>query len=73
MLLRWLIKTITGMYVSIDDIKEKKYDLKATNENAPDTSDKRTPDELMAIFKDSQSQIEYCLKVLRDETDQRSA
>lgn len=49
----------------IDEIKEKKYDLKATNENAPD--------ELMTIFKDSQSQIEYCLKVLRDETNQRSA
>lgn len=60
-------------YVPIDDIKEKKYDLKATNENAPDTSDKRTPDELMAIIRDSQSQIEECLNVLRDETDQRFA
>ena len=56
-------------YVSIDDIKEKKYDLNATNENAPDNSDKHTPDELMAIIKDSQIQIEECLKVLRDETD----
>ena len=56
-------------YVSIGDIKEKKYDLKATNENAPDNSDKRTPDELMAIIRDSQSQIEECLKLLRDETN----
>lgn len=30
-----------------------------------DNSDKRTPDELMAIINDSQSQIEECLKVLR--------
>jgi len=29
-------------YVAIEEIKEKKYDLKATNENAPDTSDKRS-------------------------------
>ena len=53
-------------YVTRDEIKEKKYDLKATNENAPDLSDKRTPDELIAIITDAQNQIEEGLKGLRE-------
>jgi len=52
-------------YVSIDEIKKKKYDLKATNDNAPDYSDKRTTSELMAIIQDSQKQIEDGLKQLQ--------
>lgn len=52
-------------YVSIDEIKKKKYDLKATNDNAPDYSDKRTTSELMVIIQDSQKQIEDGLKQLQ--------
>jgi type I restriction enzyme M protein len=44
-------------YLTIDEIKQRNYDLKATNENAPDTSDKRTTAELMAIIEDAQKQI----------------
>jgi len=51
-------------YVTIDEIKEKNYDLKAINENAPDTSDKRTTDELMAIISEAQRQIEDGLQGL---------
>jgi hypothetical protein len=52
-------------YVSIDEIKKKKFDLKATNDNAPDYSDKRTTSELMAIIQESQKQIEDGLKQLQ--------
>ena len=51
-------------YVTIDEIKEKDYDLKAINENAPDTSDKRTTSELTAIISEAQRQIEDGLKGL---------
>ncbi|MDP1854248.1 MAG: N-6 DNA methylase [Candidatus Omnitrophota bacterium] len=52
-------------YVSIDEIKEKKFDLKATNENAPDFSDKRNTAELIAIISDTQKQIEEGLRNLQ--------
>jgi type I restriction enzyme M protein len=52
-------------YVSMDQIKKKDYDLKATNENAPDTSDKRTTEELIAIIEEAQRQIEEGLKRLK--------
>jgi len=52
-------------YVTIDEIKEKKFDLKATNENAPDLSDKRTTAELMSIISDAQKQIDEGLKNLQ--------
>ncbi len=52
-------------YVSVDVIKRKNYDLKAINENAPDTSDKRTVTELMTIIQDSQKHIEEGLKQLQ--------
>lgn len=51
-------------YLSIEEIRKKQYDLKATNENAPDTSDKRTPAELTVIIKEAQRQIEECLRAL---------
>jgi type I restriction enzyme M protein len=51
-------------YRSIDEIRKRQYDLKATNENAPDTSDRRTPAELTAIIKEAQKQIEECLRAL---------
>ncbi|MBL7149898.1 MAG: N-6 DNA methylase [Candidatus Cloacimonetes bacterium] len=44
-------------FVSRDEIEEKKFDLKAVNNNAPDFSDKRTPDELIKIIKESQIEI----------------
>jgi type I restriction enzyme M protein len=52
-------------YVSIDEIKEKKFNMKATNENAPDLSDKRTTAELIAIINDAQDQIEEGLNNLQ--------
>jgi type I restriction enzyme M protein len=52
-------------YLTIEEIKSRNYDLKATNENAPDNSDKRTPVELMSIIEESQKQIEDALKRLR--------
>ena len=52
-------------YVTIDEIKNKNYDLKATNENAPDTSDKRTTSELIAIIEDAQKQISEGLRNLK--------
>ncbi len=52
-------------YIAIDDIKRKDYDLKATNENAPDTSDKRTTEELIVIIEQAQREIEESLKRLK--------
>jgi type I restriction enzyme M protein len=52
-------------YVSVDEIKKKSYDLKATNQNAPDTSDKRTTAELTAIIEEAQREIEDGLKRLK--------
>ena len=52
-------------YILIDEIKKKKYDLKATNDNAPDYSDKRTTSELIAIIQESQKQIEEGLKQMQ--------
>lgn len=52
-------------YLTIDEIKKRGYDLKATNENAPDTSDKRTVAELIAIIDEAQREIEAALKTLR--------
>jgi len=51
-------------YVPIEDIKRKKYDLKATNENTPDLSDKRTPEQLITIIKEAQEEISEGLKRL---------
>ena len=52
-------------YRDAEEIKKSNYDLKATNDNAPDYSDKRTTAELIAIIEDSQKQIEESLKRLR--------
>jgi hypothetical protein len=40
--------------------------MKATNPNAPDLSDKRTPAELMKIIEDAQAEIAAGLAALRD-------
>ena len=52
-------------YRDAEEIKKSNYDLKATNENAPDFSDKRTTAELIAIIEDSQKHIEESLKKLK--------
>lgn len=52
-------------YVPIADIRTRQYDLKATNENAPDLSDKRTPAQLMAIIEEAQREIAAGLTALR--------
>ena len=52
-------------YEEIETIQKKKYDLKATNPNAPDTSDKRTPQELIVIIEEAQKEIEEGLKALK--------
>jgi type I restriction enzyme M protein len=52
-------------FVTIDDIRAKNYDLKATNENAPDFSDKRTPAELIQIIEEAQAEIAAGLEALK--------
>ncbi len=44
-------------WVPIEDIKGRNFDLKATNKNAPDLSDKRTPAQLMGIISEAQKEI----------------
>jgi type I restriction enzyme M protein len=51
-------------YVDVQTIRKKKYDLKAINPNAPDTSDKRTPQELLAIIREAQGEIDRSLEAL---------
>jgi type I restriction enzyme M protein len=53
-------------FVGIEIIQKKKYDLKATNPNAPDTSDKRTPQELIAIIDEAQKEIDKGLEALKN-------
>ena len=53
-------------YLSIKEIKERNYDLKATNENAPDISDKRTTEELVAIIENAQKHIADSLRRLKE-------
>ncbi|MDO9348369.1 MAG: N-6 DNA methylase, partial [Anaerolineales bacterium] len=50
----------------IGTIQKKKYDLKAINPNAPDTSDRRTPQELIAIIEDTQEEIDEGLERLKE-------
>lgn len=52
-------------YEEIEKIQKKKYDLKALNPNAPDISDKRTPQELIAIIEEAQKEIEEGLLALK--------
>jgi hypothetical protein len=41
------------------------YDLKAVNPNAPDTRERRTPDELLAIIEEAQLEISAGIQALR--------
>ncbi|MDX2049193.1 MAG: N-6 DNA methylase [Chitinophagaceae bacterium] len=47
-----------------EEVEGKQYDLKAVNNNAPDFSDKRTPDQLYKIISDAQGEINKGLKAL---------
>lgn len=47
------------------EAEEKEYDLKAVNNNAPDFSDKRTPDELYRIIEETQNEINESLFKLK--------
>ena len=51
--------------VSIEEIKEKNYDLKAVNPNAPDTTDKRTPKELLDIIESKGKEVSEAIASLR--------
>lgn len=51
-------------YEDIETIRRRNYNLKAFNPNAPDRSDRRTPDELMAIIRQAQREIEEALDAL---------
>jgi type I restriction enzyme M protein len=52
-------------YVTLEEIRAKGYDLKATNQNAPDLSDKRTPAELIKIIEEAQAEIAAGLAALK--------
>ncbi|MFL5801384.1 MAG: hypothetical protein ACJ8CR_06540 [Roseiflexaceae bacterium] len=47
-------------------INAKNYDLKAVNPNAPDDSDRRTPEELLAIIDAKGREVEEALAPLRE-------
>ncbi len=51
--------------VSIDEIKERNYDLKAVNPNRPDTTDTRTPSELLDEIEGHGRDLESALADLR--------
>lgn len=51
--------------VSIDEIKERSYDLKAVNPNRPDTTDTRTPSELLQEIDRHGRELEQALEDLK--------
>lgn len=53
-------------YVSIDEIKERGYDLKAVNPNRKDGEDKWTPEELISIIESQSDEIARILRVLKE-------
>ncbi|MDW8054907.1 MAG: N-6 DNA methylase [Anaerolineae bacterium] len=52
-------------YEDIETIRKRDYNLKAFNPNAPDNSDQRTPEELIAIIHQMQQEIERALHALK--------
>lgn len=56
-------------YEDIATIRKKKYDLKAFNPNTPDNSDNRTPEELIAIIRQAQQEIDEALRALAYRSD----
>jgi type I restriction enzyme M protein len=63
--IRELDKEVRELLAKAKAIDDAVYNLKATNPNAPDRTDKRTPEELMAIIKDCQQEIAAGLEALR--------
>ena len=51
--------------VSIDEIKEKNYDLKAVNPNRKEREDTRTPQELLSIIESHTDEIKGIMALLR--------
>jgi type I restriction enzyme M protein len=51
--------------VTIDEIKQANYAIKAVNPNAPDTSDRRTPEELLAVIEQAQGELARGMASLR--------
>lgn len=60
-----LDKEVRELLAKAKAIDDAVYNIKATNPNAPDRSDKRTPEELMAIIEESQKEILAGLEALR--------
>ena len=52
--------------MTLEDVKEKDYDIKAVNYNAPDFSDKRTPEDLYKIISEAQVEIKQALERLME-------
>ena len=48
-------------FLTREEVEARNYDLKAVNDNAPDLSDKRTPEELIDVIKKAQEEIMECL------------
>ena len=60
-----LDKEVRELLAKAKAIDDAVYNIKATNPNAPDRTDKRTPEELMAIIEESQKEILAGLEALR--------
>lgn len=52
-------------YEDIETIRKQRYDLNAFNPNAPDNADKRTPEELIAIIRQAQQEMDEALQALK--------
>jgi type I restriction enzyme M protein len=51
-------------YVPIEDVRRRGYDVRAINPNAPDDTDHRTPQELIATIQQAQADIDASLEEL---------
>jgi type I restriction enzyme M protein len=51
--------------VTIEEIKKANYSIKAVNPNAPDTSDRRPPEELLCVIEQAQAEITQGVAALR--------
>ena len=51
--------------VDIEEVKRANYSVEAINPNAPDTGDRRTPEELLTIIEEAQNEIAQGVASLR--------
>lgn len=56
--------SMRSWYEDIKTIHEKDYDLRAFNPHAPDKSEQRTPEELIAVIRQAQHEIDEALRTL---------